>query len=215
MKTYKIGILGTGDVGQSLGSGFTSSGCDVMMGSRDANNEKAQAWAKKSGGKVGTFADAAKHGEIIALATLGQATKSALEMAGPEAFAGKIVLDATNPLEFKPNQPPALFVGHTDSLGEQVQRQLPKARVVKAFNTVGNPFFYKPELPGGAPDMFIAGNDQAAKDAVKEILTAWGWGTIDLGGIEASRYLEAMCMVWVLHGVKTGSWTHAFKMLHK
>jgi predicted dinucleotide-binding enzyme len=189
----------------------------VKLGSRDAKNEKALAWAKGAGPKAsaGTFADAAKHGEIVLLATLGQAGKNAIEMAGADAFAGKIVIDAMNPLEYKPNTPPSLFVGHNDSLGEQVQRLLPKARVVKAFNTVGNAFFYKPELPGGPPDMFMAGNDQGAKDAVKEILTAFGWGTVDLGGIDASRYLEPMCMAWVRIGLQTNTWTHAFKLLRK
>ncbi|HXH37745.1 MAG TPA: hypothetical protein VNN08_03880 [Thermoanaerobaculia bacterium] len=86
---------------------------------------------------------------------------------------------------------------------------------MKAFNTAGNGLFYKPQLPGGPPDMFIGGNDAEAKKLVSQVCDAFGWGVIDLGGIEASRYLEPMCMAWVLHGVLSGSWVHAFKMLHK
>ena len=110
---------------------------------------------------------------------------------------------------------PQLYAGHTDSLGEQVQRWLPEARVVKAFNTVGNAQMIKPKFPGGPPDMFICGNDDAAKKLVAQISEQFGWGVIDIGGIEGSRYLEPMGMVWVLHGIRTKTWNHAFKMLKK
>src|SRR5262249_12899698 len=134
----------------------------------------------------------------------------------PKSFSNKVVLDATNPLVFAPNSPPALALGHTDSGGEQVQRWLKNARVVKVFNTVGNAHMIKPSFPDGPPDMFIAGNDQAAKQTVTDICKAFGWpGTIDLGGIEGSRYLEPMCIVWVIYGFRTGGWNHAFKMLKK
>src|SRR5882672_6753478 len=199
----KVCVLGTGDVGKALGKGFIALGHDVMMGSRSATNEKALAWAKEVGPKasVGTFTDAASFGDIVVLATLGTANEEALKAARPEKLKGKLVIDATNPLDFSGGMPPKLGIVGNDSGGERVQKLLPGAHVVKAFNTVGNSAMYRPEFPGGPPDMFIAGNDDDAKKKVNGILKDFGWGTVhDLGGIEASRYLEAMCMVWVLSG---------------
>jgi hypothetical protein len=135
-------------------------------------------------------------------------------MAGPERLRGKVLIDATNPLDYSKGSP-ALAVGHTDSGGEQVQRLLPDALVVKAFNTVGHAHMFRPTFPGGPPDMFICGNHEEAKRKVEGILKEFGWGVVDLGGIEASRYLEPMCMAWVLYGVRTNTWNHAFKLLRK
>jgi predicted dinucleotide-binding enzyme len=212
----KIGILGTGDVGKALGRGFITLGHEVKMGSREAANEKALAWAREVGAKAsaGTFAEAAEFGEIIALATLGLANESALRLAGPERFRGKVVIDATNPLDFSGGRP-KLAELEEGSGGEQVQRLLPDAHVVKAFNTVGNAHMFRPDFPGGPPDMFICGNDADAKKKVAEILSDFGWGAVDVGGIEASHYLEAMCMVWVDYGIRTNTWNHAFKLLRK
>lgn len=216
MKNLKVGILGTGDVGQALGHGFLAIGAQVMLGSRSAGNDKAVQWAQKEGeqASTGTFADAAQFGDILVLATLWTATESVLQLAGPSHCAGKILIDATNPLSFGPSGP-QLAIGHTDSAGEQVQRWLPDTQVVKAFNTVGWPLMFRPDVVGGPPDMFIAGNDAAAKTKVTEILTEFGWGTVDLGGISASRYLEPMCMAWVAHYMHTKSGNHAFKFLRK
>jgi predicted dinucleotide-binding enzyme len=212
-----VGILGTGDVGKALGKGFIALGHSVKMGARDARNPKATAWATEAGAKasVGTFADAASFGELVVLATLGVANESALKLAGPERLRGKIVIDATNPLDFSGGMPPKLAVSGNDSAGEQVQRLLPYAYVVKAFNTVGNAFMFRPDFPGGPPDMFIAGNSDDAKKKVSAILKDFGWAVVDVGGIEASRYLEAMCMVWVLTAMRTNNWNQAFKMLRK
>lgn len=210
----KIGVLGTGDVGKAMGKGFVTLGHEVKMGAREPGNEKAAAWAKEMGASAsaGTFAEAAAFGEVIVLATLGVANESAIRAAGIESFKGKLVLDTTNPLDFSTGAP-ALSVGHTDSGGEQVQRLLPEAHVVKAFNTVGNAHFFRPDFPGGPPDMFIAGNDAGARDKAAAIIKDFGWGVIDLGGIEASRHLEPMCIVWVLHGLRNKSWNHAFKFI--
>lgn len=215
MQKVRVGVLGSGDVGRVLAAGFASLGHEVKVGSRDP--EKLRAWADASGDRVslGSFADAAQFGDIVVLATLGVGTADAIRMAGIDAFNGKVVIDTTNPLDFSRGMPPALFVGTTDSLGEQIQRLLPAARVVKAFNTVGNAHMVNPQFPGGPPDMFIAGNDDDAKKIVSQICRHFGWGVIDLGGIDASRYLEPMCLTWVLHGVRSGSWNHAFKMLQK
>lgn len=212
----KVGVLGTGDVGQSLGRAFTTLGHQVRMGSRSASNEKALAWAKGIGERasVGTFADAAAFGEdLVVLAALGSAAEEALTAADPANLRAKLLVDTTNPLDLSGGFPPRLSVGHTDSLGEQIQRLLPEAHVVKAFNTVGHAHMFRPRFEGGPPDMFICGNDPAAKQKTERFLQDFGWGTVDLGGIECSRYLEPMCLVWVLYGARTNTWNHAFKLL--
>jgi 8-hydroxy-5-deazaflavin:NADPH oxidoreductase len=214
----KIGILGTGVVGQALGAGFLNSGHDVKMGSRDPGNEKLQSWVRSAGNRAsgGTFEDAAKFGEIIVLSTLWTGTENAITLAGPKNFSGKVVIDTTNPLDFSSGMPPKLALGHTNSGGEQVQRWLPGAKVVKAFNMVGNAHMVKPNFPGGPPDMFYCGNDDGAKKAVADILKTFGWeSTLDIGGIEGSRLLEPLCILWVIYGARTGGWNHAFKMLRK
>lgn len=212
----RIGILGSGDVGRALGHAFAACGHEVKLGSRDAGNPKVKDWVSKAGPHAsgGTFADAAKFGEIVVLATLWSGTDNALRLAGPEHFAGKVVIDTTNPLDYT-TMPPRLSVGWSDSAGEQVQRWLTTARVVKAFNIVGNAHMFRPEFPGGPPDMFIAGNDSGAKQAVSQILNEFGWDVIDLGGIESSRYLEPLAMAWITYGFRAKSWNHAFKLLRK
>jgi len=214
----KVGILGTGDVGRALAKGFLTLGHEVKLGAREASNEKVAAWAKEAGPKAsnGTFADAAEFGEVVVLCTLGSAYESVLKAAGPQRLEGKVLIDTTNPLDFSKGMPPRLAVGHTDSGGEQVQRTVPGARVVKAFNIVGNSSMFRPEFPGGPPDMLICGNDKNAKERVTGILNDFGWPTVvDFGGIESSRYLEPLCITWVLYGVATGGWSHAFKMIRK
>lgn len=213
----KVGILGSGDVGQVLGAGFAKSGHEVKLGSRDPQQEKVQAWVKKYGPKAsgGTFAEAAAFGEIIVLATLWTGTENAIKLAGPKNFAGKIVMDVTNPLDFSKGAPPTLSVGHTDSAGEQVQRWLPDAKAVKVYNLVGNAHMIDPQFPGGPPDMFICGNDEKAKEKVTEILKGFGWPAIDIGGIQGARYLEPLAMIWIFYGFKTNTWNHAFKLLRK
>lgn len=209
----KIGILGSGDVGKSFARAFNAAGHDVKIGSRTP--EKLADFASQTKGvTASTFKETARFGDVVVMATLGTGTEEAIKLADPASFARKVVIDATNPLDFSPGGPPKLAIGHLDSLGERVQRWMPDARVVKAFNTVGNTLFFKPNLPGGPPDMFICGNDSDAKKAVAQICKDFGWGVIDVGGIESSRYLEPMCMVWVLHGILSGGWTHAYKMLH-
>ena len=213
----KVGILGSGVVGQALGTGFATLGHDAKIGTRNPNDEKITAWARKTGAKasVASFRDAAAFGELAVLATSWSGTENAIKLADPKNLSGKVVIDVTNPLKFAPNSPPTLALAGTDSAGEQVQRWLPGAKVVKAFNIVGNSLMFRPQLPGGPPDMFICGNETSAKVKVTEILQAFGWDVIDIGGIEGARYLEPLAMVWIMHGVRSNSWNHAFKLLRK
>jgi 8-hydroxy-5-deazaflavin:NADPH oxidoreductase len=211
----KIGILGTGDVGRALGTGFVKHGHEVKIGSREAGNEKAEKWRRETGDKAstGTFAEAAAFGDVVVVATLWTGTENALRLAGPDNFKGKTVIDTINPLDFSTGTP-RLAVSGT-SAGEEVQKQLPGAHVVKAFNTVGNAHMVDPQFPGGPPDMFIAGNDAGAKETVTGILKDFGWDVIDIGGIESSRYLESLAMIWILHYFQTKNGNHAFKLLKK
>jgi len=211
----KIAILGTGEVGKALAAGFLERGDDVMMGSRES--DKPRAWAAQAGPRAsgGTFSEAAAWGHAAVLATAWSGTENALRLAEPKALAGKLVVDATNPLIFAPGQPPALALGHTDSGGEQVQRWLPSSKVVKAFNIVGHAHMIHPDFPGGPPDMFFCGNDASAKGTVEKILADFGWASIDIGGIEGARLLEPMCILWVLYGLRGGGWDHAFRLLRK
>jgi len=214
MEIVRVGVLGSGDVGRVLAGGFIKLGHEVKIGSRDP--QKLSDWVQSHSERAsaGSFEEAAAFGDVLVLATLGSGTESALRMAGLDNFAGKVVIDATNPLDFSKGKP-ELYIGFNDSLGEQIQRWLPKARVVKAFNTVGNAHMINPDFPNGPPDMFLCGNDDDAKKLVSQVCVHWGWGVVDLGGIESSRYLEPMCMAWVIHGLRTSSWNHAFKMLRK
>ncbi len=210
----KIGILGTGEVGRSLGTGFKKLGHEVMIGSRDIQKKELQDWAKETGGKPGTFADATKFGEVVFICTGWSGTQNAIALAGESNLAGKVVVDVTNPLEFSTGKP-RLAVGYTDSAGEQVQRWLPGSKVVKAFNIITAKFMTDGRLPDGQLDMFIAGNDPGAKETVKEFLTAFHWNTHDLGGIEQARLLEPFAMLWIWLGVTSNSWNHAFRLIRK
>ena len=210
----KVGIIGSGDVGKKLGDSFIDLGHSVKIGTRDVG--KLQEWASRQGShaSAGSFMDAAKFGDVIVIATAWAGTQSAIETAGAENMAGKVVIDVTNPLDFS-TMPPKLAIGHTNSAGETVQRLLPKAAVVKAFNTVGNPHMYKPNFSEGRPTMFICGNDDSAKKIVTDILTAFGWESVDIGGIEGSRLLEPLAMLWIAYYFRTNTGNHAFKLLRQ
>ena len=212
----KIGILGTGDVGKAQGRGHIALGHEVKMGSRSATNPAALAWAKEMGGKAsgGTLADAAAFGEIVLVAVKGEGIPDALKAAGPKNFKGKVVIDITNPLDFSGPVPAIKVVGYP-SAGEQVQALLPDAHVVKAFNTGGSGHHFKPNFPGGPPDMFYCGNNEDAKKTVAGIIKDFGWGAVDVGGIESARYLEGAAMVYIIHAIATNNWNQAFKLLRK
>ena len=189
----------------------------MKIGTRKPNAKELQAWVKETRGKgsVGSPAEAAAHGEVLVLAVVGEAAESAIDLAGPKNFDGKVVIDAMNPLDFSKGMPPSLFVGTTDSLAERVQRKLPKARVVKCFNIIGHANMVDPKVPGGPPDMMIAGNDKAAKAKVTGIVKEFGWpGAIDVGGIDGARGLEALTPLWVRVCTALGDWNVAWKVLH-
>ncbi len=212
----RIGVLGSGEVGQRLAEGFRSRGHEVMIGSRDPGKAELREWLSGDGAGIeaGTFAQTAAHGELLALAVLGNAAEQAIADAGPDNFSGKVVIDAMNPLDFSGGFPPKLSIAGEDSLGERIQRALPHAKVVKAFNTIGNPYFVDPRFSEGQPTMLIAGDDEGAKRTVTDVLSDFGWSdTVDIGGIEGSRELEAICIAWVKVGGARGAWDHGFKLL--
>lgn len=212
----KIGIIGSGLVGQVLGKAFLSEGHSVTLGTRNVNKEEVVKWKSENpSGTVGSFAEAAAFGEVIVLATGGSVTTEAINLAGTNNFTGKVVIDATNPIAAAPpvNGVLQFFTGPNESLMEKLQAQLPAAKLVKAFNSVGNAFMYKPSFPGGAPTMFIAGNDEEAKKTVTSILTSFGWETEDMGKAEAARAIEPLCILWCLPGFTKNQWNHAFKLL--
>ena len=216
MEPTAVGVIGSGNVGRALASGFASRGHDVMIGSRSPDKPELQEWLEGDGEGVraGTFEEVARHGEIAVLATFGAAVDSAIAHAGPDNLSGKVLIDATNPLQYNEDGPPTLTRGHTDSGGEHVQRLAPNARVVKAFNIVNFRTMVDPELQGGPPDMFIAGNDEAAKTTVTELLVSFGWPVVyDVGGIDGARQLESLSLLWVAVGVRRGAFDHAFKVL--
>lgn len=209
----KVAILGTGTVGQHLARGFVDLGHEVIFGTRDPQGESARAAVTAVGqrARAATFADAAREGELAVLATLWSGTQSAVRMAGADNLAGKVLLDATNPLEFSNGI--ALALGHTTSAGELVQAWLPDTKVVKAFNTVTAPLMVNPQLAGGPPTMFIAGNDAAAKRQVEQLCARFGWETIDIGGMDGARLLEPLAMLYIRYAVQNNHWGHAFKLL--
>ncbi len=214
----KFGIIGSGDVAQAIGHGLIQTGHEVLLGSRQTGSEKLKDWQVKNGerARTGSFKEAADFGEVVFLATLWSGTENALSMSEIHSFSGKILVDVTNPLDFSAGIPPKLSLGFSDSAGETVQRLLPDIRVVKALNIVGNGHMYKPSFPEGVPTMFICGNDDEAKQTVREILTAFGWDDIvDMGRIEKARLLEPLAMLWIEYGFLTNTWGHAFKLLRK
>jgi 8-hydroxy-5-deazaflavin:NADPH oxidoreductase len=212
----RVGVLGTGEVGRRLAAGFRGRGHQVTIGSRDPEKPELREWLAEGGTGIeaDTFGKAAADGVLVVLAVLGDAAPDVIANAGPENFAGKVVIDAMNPLDFSGGFPPKLSICGEDSLGERVQRALPDARVVKAFNIIGNPYFVDPSFSDGQPTMLIAGDDAEAKRTVTDLLADFGWSdTLDIGGIEGSRELEAICIAWVKIGGARGAWDHGFKLL--
>jgi len=211
----KIGIIGSGPVGRVLARAFKAEGHNVVLGTRNISKEEVVKFNKETGIPIATFEDTAKHGELIVLATKGTAIEEAIKLAGVKNLSGKVVIDTTNPIADAPPTNGVLhfFTSLEESLMERIQKQIPDAKVVKAFNIVGNPFMYKPDFPGGKPTMFICGNDDDAKKTVTDILTVFGHETEDLGKVEAARAIEPLCILWCIPGFLHNQWMHAFKLL--
>ena len=210
----KIGILGSGDVAKALAEGFIKHGHDVKLGTRAP--DKLADWLKKNPkAGVASVPDAAKFGEVIVLAVKGTAALDAARAATAANLAGKVVIDACNPIADAPpvNGVLKFFTDHNQSLMEQLQQVVKEARFVKAFNSVGNMCMVNPQFKGGKPTMFICGNDDAAKKTVTGILDQFGWETADMGKAKAARAIEPLCMLWCIPGFLHNQWVHAFKLL--
>lgn len=212
----KVGILGSGDVAKSLAGGFVKHGHQVMLGTRDAG-KLVDFVSGLDGAQTGSFADAAKFGEMLVLAVKGTAALQALQTAGAANLANKPVIDTTNPIAEAPptNGVLKFFTSHDQSLMERLQSALPDAHFVKAFNSVGNATMVDPQFAGGKPTMFICGNDDSAKAAVRGILDQFGWEAADMGKAEAARAIEPLCMLWCIPGFLRNDWFHAFKLLQR
>ncbi|MBI3137781.1 MAG: NAD(P)-binding domain-containing protein [Sphingobacteriales bacterium] len=212
----KIGIIGSGLVGRVLASAFRDQGHTVLLGTRNISKPELVKWQGENQTiSLGSFQDSAQFGELIVLAVSGLAVEDAISLAGKEFFFEKVVIDATNPIAAVPPDNGVLrfFTTLEDSLMERIQQLLPDAKLVKAFNSVGNAFMYKPVFAGGPPTMFICGNDGAAKKTVTDILHSFGWEAEDMGAVEAARAIEPLCMLWCIPGFLRNQWTHAFKLL--
>ena len=212
----KIAVLGSGVVGQVLADGFLKHGYEVMRGSREPG--KLADWKTKGGPKaqVGTFAQAARFGELAVLAVKGGAAEAALRLC-EGALAGKTVIDATNPIADEPPENGVIrfFTGPNDSLMERLQAKAPEAHFVKAFSCVGNPHMVNPDFGGQKPTMFICGNHAESKRTVSGVLEQFGWDVEDMGAATAARAIEPLCMLWCIPGMTKNQWSHAFKLLKK
>jgi predicted dinucleotide-binding enzyme len=212
----KIGVIGSGDVAKVLAGGFLKHGHPLAIGTRDP--EKLKDWsAQYPAARVGTFGEAAGFGDLVVLAVKGTASAEALRLAGASNLAGKPVIDATNPIADAPPHNGVLkfFTNLDESLMERLQREFPDARLVKAFNSVGNLRMVNPQFEEGKPTMFICGNDSSAKNTVSRLLDQFGWEPADMGTAEAARAIEPLCMLWCIPGFLHNQWTHAFKLLRK
>jgi 8-hydroxy-5-deazaflavin:NADPH oxidoreductase len=212
----KVGIIGSGIVGRVLATAFIAEGHQAILGTRNTSKEEVIKWKKENpGGQTGSFAQAASAGDFLVLATGGSVAIDAIKLAGVEHFSGKVIIDATNPIAAAPpvNGVLKFFTNLDESLMEKIQRFIPQAKLVKAFNSVGNALMYKPQFAAGEPTMFICGNDAEAKKMVAGILKNFGWGTEDMGKIEAARAIEPLCILWCIPGMLRNEWSHAFKLL--
>lgn len=209
----KIGVIGSGMVGQVLASGFIKNGYDVMIGTSDVT--KLDKWkSMEPNGKISSMEDAADFGDIIVLAVKGSAAEKVIQQISKN-ISGKMVIDTTNPIADVPPKNGVLqyFTAMNESLMERLQKLVPAADFVKAWNSVGNAFMVNPNFPDGKPTMFICGNKEEARRQVTTILNQFGWDVCDAGMAEAAGSIEALCMLWCTPGFIRNEWQHAFKLL--
>jgi predicted dinucleotide-binding enzyme len=211
----KIGIIGSGIVGQTLANGFVKHGYEVMIATNTASKREELKTKTKGRAKIGSFEDAARFGEIVVLATKGTAAEAALKAAGPTNLRGKTVIDTTNPIADAPpvNGVLQFFTSLNESLMEKLQTLAPEARFVKAFSCIGNAGMVNADFDGIKPTMFICGNDDGAKNEVKTILDQFGFDVADMGMVEGARAIEPLCILWCIPGFLSNSWTHALRLL--
>ncbi|HMW07680.1 MAG TPA: NAD(P)-binding domain-containing protein [Leptospiraceae bacterium] len=210
----KVGILGSGVVGQTLAKGFLKHGYEVMIGSRDVS--KLSDFVKENSNiKSGNFSETASFGDIIVLTVKGNVAIDAINLAGVKNLEGKTIIDTMNPIGDKPpvNGVLNFFTDLNQSLMEKLQTSFPNLKFVKAFSCIGAPFMVNPNFSGGKPSMFICGNDENAKKDVSKILDQFGFETEDMGKVEAARAIEPLCILWCIPGMSQNKWAHAFKLL--
>jgi predicted dinucleotide-binding enzyme len=207
----RIAVMGSGNVGRTLASGLQAKGHDVTLATREPSRPELGVWSAETGVAVDDLASAAAGAELVVLATAWSGVAEALAAVGPGNLDGKVLVDVTNPLRFTDRL--ELAVGHGDSGGETVQRFAPGARVVKAFNTVGFELMVDPDVPGGPPTMFVAGDDPDARSVVAGLAAALGWAVHDCGDLRAARLTEPLAMLWIEHALRTGQRSHAFRLL--
>ena len=211
----KVAVLGSGPVAKALARGLKAKGYEVRIGNR--SSDKGAALGKEIGVPAGTPADAAAWADGIVLAVAGRAAGEALAGAGAANLRGKVVIDTTNPISAEPPVDGVLrfFTGPNDSLMERLQTAFPEARLVKAFNSVGNAFMVDPTFAGGKPTMFFCGNDAGAKADVARLIEKLGWEPADMGTAAAARAIEPLCQLWCIPGLRENRWAHAFKLLRQ
>jgi len=212
----KYGVLGTGQVGQELATKLASLGNEVCMGSRSQESQEAKTWLERVGkkGKIGTFAEAARFGEVIVNCTQGAHSLEALRLVDKKDLNGKILIDVANPLDLSRGMPPILSICNADSLAESIQREFPEARVVKALNTVNCRVMTDPKRVPGDHDLFICGNDDAAKKTITALLREFGWKSIvDLGDITNARATEQLMPIWIRLWGKLGTADFNFRIV--
>lgn len=210
----KVAILGTGAVAIDLAKGFVSRGHSVVFGTRDVQGEKAvKAVAAIAGSSAAPYAQAAAQADMAVLATSWSGAQNAAQLTTNAALKGKLLIDVTNPLDFSTGKP-QMALGFPNSAGASIQAWLPDVKVVKAFNIITSTRMVDPKFADGQPDMFIAGNDAAAKQQTADLLKSFGWrSAIDMGDISKSYLLEALAMLWIEYGVTRNHWSHGFSLL--
>jgi predicted dinucleotide-binding enzyme len=214
----KIGVIGSGQVGRTLATALLKEGHEIKLGTRNVSNPAVISWRaapENQSATVGDFREVAEFGEAIVIAVKGSKATEAIDLAIPVNFTGKVVIDVTNPISDNPpvNGVLSFFTNSNESLMEIIQSRIPEARVVKAFNSIGSDFMYKPAFSDGPPTMFICGNDDDAKTVVNDILVSFGWEVEDMGKMEAARAIEPLCILWCIPGFLRNSWSHAFKLM--
>jgi predicted dinucleotide-binding enzyme len=213
----KVSVIGSGPVGEVLSNGFLNYGYTVLRASREP--KKLDGWKTRAGAKAstGTFQDATRFSDFIILAVKGSAAEDVVLQLGPDALSGKTIIDVTNPISDRApvNGVLSYFTTLEESLMERLQKLAPQAHFVKAFNSVGNQWMVNPDFGGTKPTMFFCGNNETAKNQVREVLAQFGWDPEDMGAVEAARAIEPLCILWCIPGFLHNEWTHSFKMLKK